>query len=267
MATRGLTAVMAIILGASCSVQESTPNEPQPSGPTLRVLTYNVNYGLAGDAETLAAIGEAEADVVVLQETTPAWERAIRESHPLSERYPHMRFHHDRGAGGLAILARFPLQEQEIIEAPSEWFPAWRLVVDSPLGTVQLLAVHLRPPVSDSGSVVSGYLSTPPVREQEIVEYLEHLDPSLPTIVAGDFNERDGRAMEALRARGFRSALTELHGRQNTWRWQTSLGEIRAQLDHVAHDKRLAPRSAEVIEAGRSDHLPVVVVLELADES
>lgn len=267
MATRGITAIMAIVLGASCGTQEPTPNEPQPSGPTLRVLTYNVNYGLAGDVETLAAIEDAEADIVVLQETTPAWESAIRDFAPLSVRYPHMHFHHSRGAGGMAVLARFPLHEQEIIEAPSEWFPAWRLVVDSAVGRVQLLVVHLHPPVSDSGSVVSGYFTTPTVREREIVEYLEHLDPTLPTIVAGDFNERDGRAIEALRARGFRSAVTELHGRRTTWRWQTSLGEIRAQLDHVAHDERLVPRSAEVIEAGRSDHLPVIVVFEGADES
>ena len=42
-----------------------------------------------------------------------------------------------------------------------------------------------------------------------------------PVIVAGDFNERDGRAIDLLRERGFRSALPEFHGSARTWRWRT----------------------------------------------
>jgi endonuclease/exonuclease/phosphatase (EEP) superfamily protein YafD len=254
---------LAVFVG--CAASDQPVANPPAEEPTLRVLTYNVNYGLASDADTLGAIGVADADVVVLQETTPEWEVAIRER--LSASYPQMLFHHSRGAGGLAVLARFPVHSREVIDAPSGWFPAWRLVVDGPLGPVQLLAVHLRPPVSESGSVVSGYFTTQPIREQEISAYLERLEPGLPTIIAGDFNERDGRAMEVLRQHGFRSSVSELHGRHPTWRWQTSLGQVRAQLDHVVHDELLLPRRAEIIDAGRSDHLPVLVELVRADRA
>ncbi len=247
----------------ACGLGRQVVREPAPGEPVLRVVTYNVNFGLAGDPETLAAIGEAEADVVILQETTPAWEDAIREA--FSETYPVMAFRHSRGAGGLAILSRFPLDEGELYDAPSGWFPAWRAVVDGPFGPVQLLAVHLRPPVSDSGSVVSGYFQTPAVREVEMTDYLERLDPDLPTIVAGDLNERNGRALTLLREAGFESVLPNFRGRQRTWRWTTSLGEVTSQLDHVVIDGRLEALSAEVLEAGRSDHLPVHVVLRAAD--
>ncbi|HLU68856.1 MAG TPA: endonuclease/exonuclease/phosphatase family protein, partial [Kofleriaceae bacterium] len=65
-------------------------------------MTYNVNYGTAGDEETLALIAQSGADVVLLQETNPAWERALRRA--LSGTYPHMAFlHADRRAGGLAF--------------------------------------------------------------------------------------------------------------------------------------------------------------------
>ena len=64
-----------------------------------------------------------------------------------------------------------------------------------------------------------------------------------------------------LRERGFRSALPEFHGSTPTWRWYTSGVTVRAQLDHVAYDSRLVPLDARVIQAGRSDHLPVLVVL------
>jgi endonuclease/exonuclease/phosphatase (EEP) superfamily protein YafD len=259
-----IPAVAILGLLAGCSASERTPREPAQGEAVLRVLTYNVNYGLAGDTDTIEAILGAEADVVVLQETTPAWEEQLRAS--LAGHFSHMLFRHAGGAGGLAVLSRFPLRDMDYIELeePGSWFPAWRLVVDGPLGAVQLLAVHLRPPFGDSGSVASGYLSTRPVREREISEYLERLDPGLPTIVAGDFNERNGRAIALLRERGFRSALPELRGAARTWRWRTRIGEVSSQLDHVVYDQRLEPLDARVLQAGSSDHLPVLVVLALA---
>ncbi len=262
--TRFASLMTVALISASCGAGSRDPIEPEPNEPVLRVLTYNVNYGLAGDAETMAAIRDAGADVVILQETTPSWEVAIRET--LSEDYPVMAFRHSRGAGGLAILSRFPLDEGELIDAPSGWFPAWRLVVEGPLGPVQLLAVHLRPPVSDRGSVVSGYFTTRPVRDEEITAYLGHLDPELPTIIAGDLNERNGRAIERLREAGFESALPAFQGSQHTWHWQTRVGQVTSQLDHVVHDNRLEPLNAEVLRTGRSDHYPVFVILRRSED-
>lgn len=263
MARLPSTLITTILVLSGCGSPEQEPLTPTPGTPTLRVVTYNVNYGLAGDEATLEALRSLEADLVVLQETTPAWESVIRAE--LDGVYQQMLFHHSSGAGGLAVLSRYPVREREVIEAPSEWFPAWRLEVEGPLGRTQLLAVHLHPPVSDSGSVVSGYFTTPSVRQDELAEYLEQLEPSLPTIIAGDFNERDGQAMELLRRRGFRSALPAFQGRQRTWRWTTSVGEVSSQLDHIAHDDRLRPLNAQVIETGRSDHFPVMVTFELAE--
>ena len=40
---------------------------PTVDAPALTVLDWNVNYGLAGDADAIAAIAEEDADVVVLQ--------------------------------------------------------------------------------------------------------------------------------------------------------------------------------------------------------
>ena len=53
------------------------------------------------------------------------------------------------------------------------WFPAWLLRVDSALGSLQVLAVHLRPQLSESGGIVSGVLTTPPVRRREMTKYLD----------------------------------------------------------------------------------------------
>jgi hypothetical protein len=45
--------------------------EPEPGEPHVRVLSWNVNYGLAGCPQAVAAIRAAGADLVFLQETTP----------------------------------------------------------------------------------------------------------------------------------------------------------------------------------------------------
>lgn len=248
------------LLGA-CAAPKS-PRPPARGEPTLSVLSYNVNYGMAGDPETLAVIRRANADLVLLQETTELWEAALRGE--LATLYPHMSFRHCCGAGGLGVLSKTRFSEHEYFAAPQAWFPAWRLLVETPLGQMQVLNVHLHPPISESGSVVSGYFTTPPVRAGEIETYATILVPNVPTLVVGDFNENDsGRAVSYLKERGFRSALPQFESDADTWRWQTSLGEVNAQLDHIVYDPSLDPLNAVVLEAGRSDHYPVLASFRL----
>lgn len=255
----------AVVIGlgllAGCrGARAEAPVVPLPGEPRLRVMTYNVNYGLAGDPAAVAAIREGAADVVFLQETTPAWEEALRPA--LVDTYPYMEFRDGPGAGGLAVLSRFPFDAGELLPPTHGWFPAWRVVVEAPLGPVQALLVHLHPPLDEEGGFVSAYFTTPRVREAEIRTFAEALDPRLPTLVAGDFNEGpSGRAIALLEERGFRTALPDFAPGAPTWRWQTSVGPVTATLDHVVHDARLAPVAARVLPAGRSDHFPVVVEL------
>ncbi len=254
-----LLLLAAVLLVSGCSRPLRAPRAP--SGPTLKVMSYNVNFGLGGDPSTLAAISRGAADLIFLQETTSAWERALRRD--LRDRYPYMAFKHHQAAGGLAVLSRFPFQDMETMPSPVGWFPAWRVVVTSPLGKLQVLLVHLHPPVSETGSVVSGYFTTPSVRQKEMVAFSSMIDPRLPTLVLGDFNEDEGgRAIAHLREGGFRSVLEEFHRDTDTWRWNTRLGQISHTLDHILYDLRLDPLDARVIEAGRSDHLPVIATFQ-----
>jgi endonuclease/exonuclease/phosphatase (EEP) superfamily protein YafD len=239
------------------------PQLPGAGEPSVTILTYNLNYGMAGDTEIIGAIRRADADLVLLQETSPEWEEVLRRT--LSPHYPHMSFRHCCLAGGLAVLSKTAFQERDYVTANNGWFPAWRLIVESSLGPLQVLNVHLRPPVSDSGSVVSGYFTTPAVREREIQQYHALLEPGLPTLVAGDFNENtSGRAVSYLQQRGFRSAVPEFHPDADTWRWHTRLGTIRAELDHIVYNPALSPLNAQVLEWGRSDHFPLLATFRPA---
>jgi endonuclease/exonuclease/phosphatase family metal-dependent hydrolase len=264
-------ALTAAALLAGCTPaptrQARTPG-PQPS---LRVMTYNVNFGIVGDGPTQEAIAAGNADVVFLQETNTGWERALRATFGAS--HPHMAFHRRAAAGGIGLMSRLPIRAQRLLPTEGDgWFPALLAVLDSPLGPVQALVVHLRPPVSDGGSFVAGYFTAPAIHEKEIEHFCKSLDRSLPTLVVGDFNEEeDGRAIAYL-ARGgcgggewqMKSALQEFVPDRPTWRWDTTFHTFERRLDHIVYDARLEPLSVDVMEAGRSDHLPVVGVFVLA---
>lgn len=228
--------------------------------PRWRVLSFNINFGVGHDPSNPAAIAEADADLVLLQETTDQSEQIFREQ--LSERYPHILFRQCCNAGGLGVMSKHPILQEDYFEATVGWFPAWRVVVETPLGPVQALNVHLRPPMSDGGSWVAGYFSTRDVRRDEMVDFWALMDPKLPTVVAGDFNENaEGKAVRFLAEQGLRSALPQVEPRAKTWRWHTRMGKIRAMLDHVVYSDALGLHEARVLDRGTSDHLPLLVVL------
>jgi endonuclease/exonuclease/phosphatase (EEP) superfamily protein YafD len=243
---------------------DSTQDGAQTDQRRLRVATYNVNYGMAGHAGTIELISKLDADMIFLQETQKKWARALRRA--LAEQYPHMAFHsHSWPAGSLGVLSRYPIAKKVLIRGKEGPFPAYLTVVDSPLGKLQVLNVHLDPPAlgSQTGGWIGAYRDSQAVHEREIAAHHERLDPELPTLVVGDFNEDwQGRAIEWLVGRGFARAIEEF---TPTWKWKTRYGEVRWQLDHVLHDSRLRVLEARVVKGGRSDHQPVVAEIALAE--
>jgi endonuclease/exonuclease/phosphatase (EEP) superfamily protein YafD len=237
----------------------SVPTEPA-ARPQLRVLSFNVNYARAGDAESLRAIHAADADLVFLQETSAAWQAALEPA--FAHRYAHRAYRHCDRAGGLAVLSRHPFTECDYLPpAPGAWWPAWRLRFDTPLGPLQALHLHLFPAMEPSGvTSLRGWLGSRSVRLQEVQRHARSLEPGLATLVAGDLNENlHGRALGYLRSQGLRTALS---AQQLTWRWRTRLGTVRLQLDHVLHCERLRAVAVDVPEWGGSDHLPVLCTFE-----
>ncbi len=251
-------------LSAGCSTRQQ-PRSPAPGRSALRLVTYNVNYGIPGDGPTIRALAHARGDIVLLQETNPAWQDALTTA--LGARYPHSFFEHRGAAGGIAVMSALPIEDVEVLEptAQGSWFPALRVVVRTDKGPLQLMGLHLRPQISNSGSVVSGYLFTPSVREAEVRGFAQQLDPKLATVVAGDFNESSsGSATDLLREQGFADVLAKFQPGADTWRWNTSLGEVSSGLDRVlVRGDGFMPINAQVMKAGRSDHLPVIVDFEL----
>jgi endonuclease/exonuclease/phosphatase (EEP) superfamily protein YafD len=240
---------------------------PQPKAANqLRVMSYNVNFGIAGDPSTIDAIAFAHPDLVLLQETNETWQRTLTAR--LGADYPHIRFTHPDSwpAGGMGVLSKYAVVSLQHLESDGGMFFAWRIVLDTNLGRIQVLNVHLRPPMSDGGSWVVGYWSTRDDRLREIQHHFEALDRKLPTMVVGDFNEEaDGRAVQFLADRGFADALPAFAGKARTWEWPVGSITLKFQLDHIMHDAYFIPVTGAIVEAGRSDHKPIWVDFERLD--
>ncbi len=259
MRIHGLLFITAVIGGCAARPAERAPASVE--GPSLRIMTYNVNFGGAGMDLAVAAIAEARADIVCLQETTPQWEAVLRRD--LSSVYPHMEFRHAGGAGGQAILSKFDLEEVAYVKQTPGWFPGWIVKARTPLGQVQMVNVHLRPPLAEGGSVTaSTYLGTGSIRREEVQILSEKLEAGTAAIIVGDFNENEsGKAVAWLRERGFADALRQFDGSANTWEWRTSVITLRGRYDHVLYSNGLRCTDARVMRRGASDHFPVVALM------
>ena len=241
---------------------------PRPAGAgetrKLRLMTYNVNYGNRDVPSTLAAIEAEDADVVLLQEITAEWQRALATR--FEKQYPVQVFRiHTRAAGGLAVLSKVPIKSEEVLPCPERgWFPAERLVFETGFGALQILNVHLRPAI-DGGSWFKGFLTTPPLRRREIETYWRKLARDLPTVIAGDFNEDpSGSAIAFLSRQGLARVPTD--GPTTGHYEQVANGQthdvLKMDIDHVMVDRSLVGRDGRVLDAGTSDHRPVVVTIE-----
>ena len=251
----------AITLGMIAAVPQSARAE---APRRLRLMTYNVNYANPDPKSALDAIEAEDADVVLLQEITGEWQRALAER--FATQYPVQVFRvHTRAAGGLAVLSKLPIRTEEVLPCPERhWFPSERLVVDTGFGALQILNVHLRPAI-DGGSWFKGFMTTPPLRRREIETYFKRLARDLPTVIAGDFNEDpSGSALAFLSRQGLARVPT---AGPTTWHYSHLVkGEptdiLRMDIDHVLVDRSLVGRDGKVLDAGTSDHRPVVVTIE-----
>lgn len=262
IASAAIVTVMATI-PAGCDLRATRKIAP-PAGPHFSVMTYNVNFGMPGAAEAARAIRETDADIVCLQEITPAWQRYLTAK--LSDRYPHSRYKHRAAAGGMAFLSKLPFRDAAYIEPQAGWFPSWIIEAETPLGPVQICNVHLRPPLSDRGSISpTAYINTPETHAREIAEAYVEMDSKRPRLVVGDFNENDsGGGIAWLSRRGFKDALSEFDTSVKTWWWKVGPFTLRDRLDHILHSGDLHSASAWVVAKGKSDHRPVVAIIERA---
>ena len=233
-----------------------------PDVPHIKVVSYNVNWGFVKPENVADFLSDIDADVICLQETHHYWEVFLKKR--LGEKYQHSVFEERGGAGGIAIMSKYKLENVKLVEPKSGWFPSLFAEVQTPIGLLQFLNVHLKPPLSNEGSVeISAYYRTPNIHIKEIKEFTAITDFTKPLVIAGDFNENEsGNAVQWLRDKGFVDALSVFDPYSKTWEWKISSGvKLKNRYDHIMFSKGLNCTGARVAKVDASDHMPVIAVI------
>ena len=277
-ARRGITTLLvAPALVGAVAVATPGADVPEPEGD-LRVLSFNVHQGFSNagvvDAEVFVAVlAEADADIVVLQEAdSPRFTSGNLDVGTLLAQ--RLGYHHVYGqptsaqAFGGAILSRLPVVDSRAYQLPSTSDDRWYTEARIDLGTREawVYAVHFALPHEGRIPQAQALLAQAATR-------------SGPTILAGDFNS----CPSGLCA-GYEEGVSDDVYAQITARYQDAwvaaghdaddpagytyeAGDLHERIDHVYASNEFIVRSAEVVgtEAAlrASDHLPVLVVLEL----
>jgi vancomycin resistance protein VanJ len=236
------------------------------TGVTLRVLTYNLHAESQSLAPMADIIRESDADVVALQELSPAAARAFAAE--FAQRYPHQALHTDPRSPllGQGVFSRYPIAQD------AYWVKGLgqqRVTLDVSGTEVALYNVH---PPHPFDIQADGPAFDPVWRSDAIEDILRRADADAdaqtgPLILAGDFNMTDqtdvyrrvaGRYHDTYREAGW--------GLGFTFNPNARLLPL-ARIDYVFHDDRITSVAARVWPtSGGSDHSPVWVELVISKQ-
>ncbi len=260
--------LLAIALIAACAPLPSTTPEL-----SLRVMTYNIQYG-GGNLDGIAgAIRASAADVVALQEVDVHWSArsnfadqaaALAARLGLQSRFaPIYQLPGDNASApmrefGVALLSRYPivkfanhaitrLSTQQPEGTPAAPMPGFlEATVDVRGMMVRVFNTHL------------DYRPDPAVRAQQVTESLAIIgDPATPTLMFGDLNAGpDAPELQPLFER-LRDSWAAFADPGLTYPAAAPVKRI----DYVLTSKHFRVRTVQVPDTPASDHRPVVVEL------
>lgn len=245
---------------------------PPAASRTLRVMTYNIQYGHEGLDSVANVIRTETPDIVGLQEVDVHWnerssfvDQAALLAKATGMNYRFARIYQLPGSDpskpprefGVAMLTRYPILSftnhvitrlsTQAADPKPEPLPGFLEAVVDVNGTrVRVFDVHL------------DYRRDPAVRAQQVRDMLAYLgDSPLPTLMFGDLNAHpDAPEIQPL--------FTKLH---DTWSyaedtgWTGPASNPTGKIDYVLASDHFRVAKAWVPRVYASDHFPVVVDL------
>lgn len=232
--------------------QLTGPNPPPADhAQPVRVFTANLWEGRVDGLDVVAAGSDAGADLLVLEEVTPAV-LARMEDGGLDDAWPYRAGEPADGIAGTMVFSRFPLDD--VTRLPTA-LGSWSLTVAAPDGALRLLAVHPMAPIR-------------PAAWRADLAAVASAGPA--DLVVGDFNATaDHAPMRALLRAGLHSAAERTNQAwQPTW---PANGRFRVagvlplpplvQIDQVLVGPSLAVLSTRTLHLPSTDHLAVLAEL------
>lgn len=189
------------------AVPTASPAQVRDSTGRLRIMVINVLITNRQDARLRQLVQATQPDILLALEPDAWWARALR---PLQPQYPYRVELPRPDAYGMILYSRLPLANTLVQDLLQRGVPSIRTQVQLRNGQrVRLFAVHPTPPIPDNYPDGVGRRGRALNKVANFVQ-----DDSLPTIVAGDFNDvswsatihqltRTGQLRDVSRGRGF----------------------------------------------------------------
>lgn len=234
----------------------------EPAGPAITVLTYNTFGHSQCAACAIATIRAADADLVALQELTPAIAEAIERE--LAEAYPYRVLAPDPGVIGMGTISRYPLRATG--EAlPGTWYIVPQILTLDFMGReVTVLNAHPAATPIAPGPRMERSVRDREAQARSIADFA--VVRSGPLLAPGDYNttERNvaydiltGPLRDAWREAGRGPGHTFPGGEQYPLPWLV-------RIDYILHSSHWRAVEARVLPwDGVSDHRAVFARLVL----
>lgn len=222
------------------------------AGAPFAVTTANLRFTNRDPRRFTSWLDRHPADLVVVQELTPAWAEALA----ARPDYPYRNFIVRSDAYGIGVLSRWPLDGIETADLAGDGHPSLTgdVIVDGL--RLRFLAVHARWPVLPSLA-----------RSRDLalmrIAAIVRAGP-MPAVVLGDFNlSPDSPAFGGLLRDGkLRDALAGARWQPT---WLAGFWPLALRIDHVLVSDGLCIEGSAVGESIASDHRPVTARLRLPE--
>ena len=219
-----LTSCVSLHIAVIAESQRLVDSEKRVDGPVVRVMSSNLLATNGEHGEQIKYIKEIDPDVIVFQEYTRAWARALSQS--LSN-YIYKVEIPKEGPFGIALYSKVPFVNDKSNEGKriARSYVDRRLIKDD--GELRVIGIHPPPPISNDLYVERNY------ELKALAEIAS--DRTGPLIILGDLNTSPW-------SNTFRSLLEEGRLRDSrsgfgilaTWPENASL--LRIPIDHVITD-------------------------------
>jgi vancomycin resistance protein VanJ len=214
----------------------------------LRVLSHNVDAANPDPVGTAKDLLGADADVVALEEITPADLKIYKTQ--FAAKYPHVV-----SRGTVALWSKYPVAESESVDVGFAWTRALRAEVTTPQGTVAFYVAHLASVRVGTSGFTSGQ------RNDTIAQLGQQIaaEKRAGVVVMGDFNGTANDRSLAPITSALRSAQGAAgYGFGFTWPAKFPM----ARIDHILV-RGVVPTKAWVMPPTGSDHRPVVAEIRI----
>ena len=230
-----------------------TKDNRPATGPTLKVITFNVLTTSQSHQEVAAFLTRENPDLICLQETSTEW---IQSLSSLQGTYPYLEAYPNSNNSGLLLLSKLPILQSQVFLESDLGNPYMTATIDWQGQKLTLINAHPYPPVSSKNAT---HLKNTFRRIQS-----DTANSQYPTVVVGDFNCTSY-------APSFRFLGDELRdssrGRGYPVTWQRGHPLLGIPIDQLLHTNDLVCTQHQVGPKVGSDHSPIIATLQTTARS